>query len=72
MRSNDVVIQKVDVLVLAVEAAWPAAVGENKEMARAVGRLERWAARAEPLQALLLRDRWPTRILACKEHDDRR
>mmetsp|Transcript_92361 Transcript_92361/g.277181 ORF Transcript_92361/g.277181 Transcript_92361/m.277181 type:complete len:242 (-) Transcript_92361:287-1012(-) len=72
VRADHVVTEKVEVLVLAINRARAARVGEDEEVGRAVGRLPRRTAPPQPLQALLLRDRRPTGKLAPKQNDDAR
>mmetsp|Transcript_38062 Transcript_38062/g.123155 ORF Transcript_38062/g.123155 Transcript_38062/m.123155 type:complete len:712 (+) Transcript_38062:677-2812(+) len=69
--SDDVVVEEADVLVLAVEAARAARVGEDEEVARAVGRAPRGAPLPQPLQALLLHQGRPAGVAARKEHYER-
>ena len=71
MRSDHVMVEEVDVLVLAVEAARAARVGEDEKVARPVRRAERLAPRLQPLEALLLQDRRAAGVLAREQHDDR-
>mmetsp|Transcript_34935 Transcript_34935/g.86924 ORF Transcript_34935/g.86924 Transcript_34935/m.86924 type:complete len:214 (-) Transcript_34935:96-737(-) len=66
----NMVLQKLHILILAIEAAGPARVREDKEMVCPIRVLERRAPTCEALQALLLHDRRAPGVLTRKQDDD--
>ena len=70
MIANDVMSQKANVFVLAIETAWSAIICEDEKVPIAARLAPGTTVCRQSLQTLLLNNRWPSRVLPRKKHND--